>query len=60
LMMERIIAYGRSINLQRITGLVRMENASMLAICHRLGFTRRIDPDMPGLFHVTKELTADD
>jgi acetyltransferase len=56
LMMERIIAYGRSINLQRITGLVRMENASMLAICQRLGFTRRIDPDMPGLFHVTKEL----
>ncbi|MDY0870974.1 bifunctional acetate--CoA ligase family protein/GNAT family N-acetyltransferase [Dongia rigui] len=56
LMMERIIAYGRSINLARITGLVRMENASMLAICQRLGFTRRIDPDMPGLFHVTKEL----
>ncbi|MBI2254667.1 MAG: bifunctional acetate--CoA ligase family protein/GNAT family N-acetyltransferase [Proteobacteria bacterium] len=58
LMMERIIAYGRSINLSRITGLVRMENASMLAICQRLGFTRRVDPDMPGLFHVTKELSG--
>ncbi len=56
LMMERIVAYGRSIGLTRITGTVKLQNASMLAICQRLGFTRRADPDMPGLIDVVKEL----
>jgi acetyltransferase len=55
-MMERIVAYGRSIGLARITGTVKLQNASMLAICQRLGFTRRADPDMPGLIDVVKEL----
>jgi acetyltransferase len=56
LMMERIIAYARSIGLQRITGTVKAGNGAMLGICERLGFARSVDPDAPGQFHVVKEL----
>ncbi|WP_374378408.1 GNAT family N-acetyltransferase [Dongia sp.] len=56
LMMERIVAYGRSIGLSSITGSVRAENAQMLSICAHLGFTRHFDHDSPGIFHVVKNL----
>lgn len=49
LMMERIVAYGRSIGLSSITGLVRAENAQMLSIRAHLGFTRHFDHDSPGI-----------
>ncbi|WP_374650865.1 GNAT family N-acetyltransferase [Dongia sp.] len=57
-MMERIVAYGRSIGLARITGTVKAQNAAMLGICERLGFTREAAPDMPGLLRVTRELES--
>jgi acetyltransferase len=56
LLMNRIIAYGTSIGLKRITGTVLAENRTMLSICRQLGFLLETDRDMPSHVHVSKEL----
>jgi len=43
-LMELIIRYGRSENLQRIEGQVLQENTSMLDMCRQLGFEISEDP----------------
>jgi acetyltransferase len=43
-LMELIIRYGRSENLQRIEGQVLQENTSMLDMCRQLGFEIGEDP----------------
>src|SRR4051795_8538560 len=55
-LMQRIIAYARSIGLKRITGEVLRENATMLRMADRLGFKAAYDADDPGLVHLTLTL----
>ena len=57
LLMDRIIAYGRSIGLQEIFGVVLAENRAMLALCQALGFRTDPEPDEPSLVRVTLPLT---
>jgi acetyltransferase len=56
MMMRRIIDYARSRGIGRIFGEVLDENRSMLALCKALGFTRRRDPDDPGVALVSLQL----
>jgi len=44
MLMELIIRYGRSENLQRIEGQVLLENTTMLDMCRQLGFEISEDP----------------
>jgi acetyltransferase len=44
MLMELIIRYGRSENLQRIEGQVLQENTTMLDMCRQLGFEIHDDP----------------
>ena len=52
LLMDRIIAYGRSRGLQEIFGEVLRANAPMLKVCDRFEFTRHPNPDDPGVVEV--------
>jgi acetyltransferase len=56
MMMRRIIDYARGRGIGRIFGEVLDENRSMLALCKALGFTRRRDPDDPGVALVSLQL----
>lgn len=56
LLMQRILAYARSIGVQHIFGKVLIHNERMLAICRRLGFSLRAEPEMPAILHVAKDL----
>ncbi len=56
LMMDEIIAYARDAGLQSVFGLVLAENANMLALNTKMGFTAASDPDDPGVVRVTLDL----
>ncbi len=56
LLMERIIAYARDIGLEAIYGLVLADNASMLGLNRKLGFTVKREADEPGILRVTLKL----
>jgi acetyltransferase len=55
-LMQRIIAYARSIGLKRLTGEVLRENTTMLRMAERLGFEVRQCPDDPGIAHLSLPL----
>ena len=57
-LIERLIAYARRRKMQSIFGDVRDENASMLHVCDRLGFTRQYVGDEPGIVRVRLDLAA--
>ncbi len=55
-LMQRIIEYARSQGIGQIFGDVLRENATMLAICDRLGFERSVVEDDGGIVRVTLPL----
>ena len=57
-LMQRIVAYARSIGLKRITGEVLRENATMLRLAERLGFRATRDVDDPSMVHLSLALDA--
>ncbi|QHS10502.1 GNAT family N-acetyltransferase [Sinimarinibacterium sp. NLF-5-8] len=52
-LMQDILAYAAARGAQTVFGEVLFENSGMLGLARRLGFTRHIDPDDPGLMRVT-------
>jgi len=52
-LMTEIIAYSRSRGLERISGEILRENATMLRMAEELGFKCEAVPDEPGLVKVT-------
>jgi acetyltransferase len=57
-LMQRIVAYARSIGLKRITGEVLRENVTMLRMAERLGFRATRDVDDPSTVHLSLALDA--
>ena len=55
-MMCRIIQYARERGLREIYGEVLHENQGMLHINRALGFSKKSQPDDPGVMHVTLKL----
>jgi len=55
-LMQRIIAYARSIGLKRLTGEVLRENTTMLRMAERLGFEIRQCPDDPAIARLSLPL----
>jgi RimJ/RimL family protein N-acetyltransferase len=55
-LMELIIAYGRARGLHTIEAKVLQENATMLHMCSRLGFTTTTDPSDARVCNVRLEL----
>jgi acetyltransferase len=55
-LMQRVMDWGRSQGMTRITGQVLAENAPMLGFMRRLGFTIQRLPDEPDVVEVSKEL----
>jgi len=53
LLMQRMIAYARSLGLKRVYGQVLAENATMLRMCAELGFHIEDDPSQKGIKVVT-------
>jgi acetyltransferase len=56
MMMTRMLDYARRKGIKEIYGDVLSENHTMLRICKEFGFSRRTNPDDPGLVHVTLDL----
>ena len=55
-LMQRIIAYARSIGLKRMTGEVLRENTNMLRMAEALGFEIRQRPDDRGIVYLSLSL----
>lgn len=58
LLLEEIIAYARAHGIGEVWGEVLAENAPMLALCRKLGFTLQRDEDDPAIIHVSLPLKA--
>jgi acetyltransferase len=56
MLMRRIIDYGKNRGVGELFGEVLAENKSMLTLCKAFGFTRRHDPDEPGVMNVSLAL----
>ena len=56
MLMQRMIAYGRTIGLKRVHGQVLVENTTMLRMCAELGFHIEDDATGKGIKRVTLEL----
>jgi acetyltransferase len=54
--MERLIEYGRSVGLKRITGEILRENTTMLRMCAGLGFRLETSPGDASIVSATLEL----
>ncbi len=52
LLMQRIIDYSRGRGIQEIFGEVLRENEPMLKVCEMFGFSRKANPDEPGVVEV--------
>lgn len=57
-LMRQIIRFARREGYRTIRGEVLRENASMLALCHALGFLAKVDPDSPEIMKVTLDVAA--
>ncbi|HEV7873223.1 MAG TPA: GNAT family N-acetyltransferase [Enterovirga sp.] len=55
-LMERLIEYGRSVGLKRITGEILRENTTMLRMCAGLGFRLEMSPGDASIVSATLEL----
>lgn len=56
ILMERLITHARARRLSRLDGSVLADNAGMLALNRKLGFTLRRDPDEPEVMQVSLAL----
>ena len=56
LLMQQLICYAKSEGLKSLYGSVLAENATMLQMCHELGFTINRDPDDETIFAVQLDL----
>jgi len=56
MLMRRIIDYAKNRGIGELFGEVLAENRSMLKLCKAFGFTKRRDPDEPGVMAVTLAL----
>ena len=56
MLMQRMIAYGRTIGLKQVHGQVLVENTTMLRMCAELGFHIEDDPSAKGVKRVTLDL----
>ena len=56
LLMKHLISYAKSEGLKSLYGTVLSENATMLKMCHELGFNIRRDPDDETVYLVTLDL----
>ncbi len=56
MIMERILAYARSLGIKEVYGDVLIENKAMLRLAEKLGFTSHFDPENPGSVVVTLKL----
>ena len=52
LLMRKIIDYGRARGIREIFGEVLRENRRMLKVCEQFGFSRKPNPDEPGVVEV--------
>jgi acetyltransferase len=59
LLMRRLIDYARKRGIGEIFGDVLRENARMLQMCQRLGFTQIRHSEEPGLVRVVLDLRDD-
>jgi len=59
-LMEFAIKYGRTDNLQAITGQILRENQAMLTLCRELGFEMTTALNMDGICEVRLDLTSGD
>jgi RimJ/RimL family protein N-acetyltransferase len=57
-LLKKLIDHARRRRLDALIGDVREENAPMLAICERLGFTRHKAHDEPGVLQVRRALVS--
>ena len=53
LLMTRLIEAAKARGIGSLYGHVLRENATMLELCHHLGFVAKIDPDDPALLRMT-------
>jgi acetyltransferase len=58
-LMRLMIDWARSEGIGRVEGTVLAENRAMLAVCRRLGFTQKRDPEDPGVMKVRLDLVED-
>ena len=58
-LMNMMIDYGRSMDLDHIEGQVLSENGPMLQMCRALGFKLRESREEPGVTIVTLDLRAE-
>lgn len=58
LLMQKLLAYGQAVGLTKIAADILAANRVMLAICGKLGFLERPDPNAPSVIHVEKLLTG--
>lgn len=57
-LLERLLQLARERGIGEVHGDVLAENAAMLAVCRRLGFAQRRDPDDPACMRVSIRVTA--
>jgi len=55
-LMQHLIDYAHHKGIREIYGEVLAENRAMLAVCRKLGFDIRRQPDEPGVMHVSLRL----
>lgn len=55
-LMADLIGYARDRGIGTLHGTVMTENRRMLALCEKLGFTRKSVPDDPGIAHLALRL----
>ncbi|MGU3536351.1 bifunctional acetate--CoA ligase family protein/GNAT family N-acetyltransferase [Methylobacterium sp. A54F] len=55
-LMRLMLDWARAEGIRRVEGTVLAENRPMLAICRRLGFTNRRDPDDAGVVKVSLDI----
>ncbi len=58
-LMRHLIRYARAEGLKTLYGTVLKENATMLQMCHELGYEVKRDPDDPMLFAVTLDIKGE-
>ena len=58
-LMRLMIDWARAQGIARVEGSVLAENRAMLAVCRRLGFAQRPDPEDAGLVTVRLPLKAE-
>jgi acetyltransferase len=56
LLMQKIVAYAETRHIGEVYAGVLRENTGMLRLAHKMAFSRRDNPDEPGVLEVTRRL----